>query len=258
MATIQVQEIPEDLYEVLRRRARPAGQSMQAYMRDQLVALARRPTKEEAIEAVLSRVSGEDPAAASIAADLAAERRRPMALVIDASAMLSALLGRSGEAAALRGRLRAEMCHAPHLIDAEVRNVLRRHVLRGDLAAGDAGRGGAVAARSWRLCAAAGRAAWRLAVTGGTRAAVKPAGSRTTPRSGESAGHRQEADRDGTSNWPRFSSAQPAERATGCEPSLVPAHGNLDCGRRSRQTGGERAGLAVVPASSVGREPQRA
>ena len=78
MATIQVREIPEDLYEVLRRRARRAGQSMQAYMHDQLVALARRPTKEEAIEeieAVLSRVSDEDPTAASIAGDLAAERR---------------------------------------------------------------------------------------------------------------------------------------------------------------------------------------
>jgi plasmid stability protein len=78
MATIQVREVPEELYEVLRRRARRAGQSMQAYMHDQLVALARRPTKEEAIEeieAVLSRVSGKDPTAASIAGDLAAERR---------------------------------------------------------------------------------------------------------------------------------------------------------------------------------------
>jgi antitoxin FitA len=78
MATIQVREIPEDLYEVLRRRARRAGQSMQAYMRAQLVALAERPTKEEAleeIEAVLSRLETEEPTAASIAADLAAERR---------------------------------------------------------------------------------------------------------------------------------------------------------------------------------------
>jgi plasmid stability protein len=78
MATIQVREVPEDLYEVLRRRARRSGQSMQAYMRDQLVALAGRPTKEEAIEeveAVLSRVSSEEPTAASIVGDLAAERR---------------------------------------------------------------------------------------------------------------------------------------------------------------------------------------
>lgn len=78
MATIQVREIPEDLYEVLRRRARRAGQSMQAYMHDQIVNLARRPTKEEAveqIEAVLSRAATPEPETASVLADLAAERR---------------------------------------------------------------------------------------------------------------------------------------------------------------------------------------
>lgn len=78
MATIQVREIPEDLYEVLRRRARRAGQSMQAYMHDQIVNLARRPTKEEAveqIEAVLSRAGTPEPGGASVLADLAAERR---------------------------------------------------------------------------------------------------------------------------------------------------------------------------------------
>jgi antitoxin FitA len=78
MATIQVREIPEDLYEVLRRRARRAGQSMQAYMRAQLVALAERPTKEEAveeIEAMLNRIETREPTASSIADDLAAERR---------------------------------------------------------------------------------------------------------------------------------------------------------------------------------------
>ncbi|HUZ25638.1 MAG TPA: hypothetical protein VMV07_17915 [Streptosporangiaceae bacterium] len=78
MATIQVREVPEELYEVLRRRARRAGQSMQAYMRDQLLALAGRPTKEEAIEeieAVLERVRDVQPTATSIIADLAAERR---------------------------------------------------------------------------------------------------------------------------------------------------------------------------------------
>jgi predicted nucleic acid-binding protein len=52
--------------------------------------------------------------------------------------MVVALLGRSASAMALRRRLSSEVCHAPHLIDAEVGNVLRRHVLRGDLAAADA------------------------------------------------------------------------------------------------------------------------
>ena len=78
MATIQVREIPEASYEILRRRARRAGMSLQAYMRDQLVALAERPTKEEAIErveSVLARLSGPGPSPASIVEDLHAERR---------------------------------------------------------------------------------------------------------------------------------------------------------------------------------------
>jgi plasmid stability protein len=78
MATIQVREIPENIYEVLRRRARRAGQSLQAYMHDQVIALAERPTKEEAIEQVetiLARTHQSEPAVNSIVADLAAERR---------------------------------------------------------------------------------------------------------------------------------------------------------------------------------------
>ena len=77
MATIQVREVPEEMYEVLRRRARRAGQSMQAYLRDQLVELAGRPTKEEAIErieAVLGDLRTGEPTAASVVADLNAER----------------------------------------------------------------------------------------------------------------------------------------------------------------------------------------
>ncbi|HUC58664.1 MAG TPA: hypothetical protein VMA95_14780 [Streptosporangiaceae bacterium] len=78
MATIQVREIPEGIYEVLRRRARRAGQSLQAYMHDQVIALAERPTKEEAIEQVeevLRRSHIGEPAVTAILDDLAAERR---------------------------------------------------------------------------------------------------------------------------------------------------------------------------------------
>jgi len=78
MATVQVRELPEETYEILRRRARRAGQSIQAYMRDQLIALAGRPTKQEAldaIEAILGRIIYEEPSTASILEDLAAERR---------------------------------------------------------------------------------------------------------------------------------------------------------------------------------------
>lgn len=78
MATIQIREVPEASYEVLRRRARRAGQSMQAYMRDEIVALAARPTKTEAvelIEAVLGSADGPVLSPASVLDDLAAERR---------------------------------------------------------------------------------------------------------------------------------------------------------------------------------------
>ena len=79
MATIQIREIPEPAYEVLRRRARGRGQSIQAYMREQVLAMAGRPSKEEAldsIEATLLRQStGRPPTPESIVAELAADRR---------------------------------------------------------------------------------------------------------------------------------------------------------------------------------------
>jgi plasmid stability protein len=78
MATVQVRELPEETYEVLRRRARRAGMSLQAYMRDQIIALASRPTKQESIERierVLAKLSEREPSRPSIVADLQAERR---------------------------------------------------------------------------------------------------------------------------------------------------------------------------------------
>ncbi|MGC1207024.1 MAG: type II toxin-antitoxin system VapC family toxin [Ornithinimicrobium sp.] len=47
--------------------------------------------------------------------------------VVDASALVLALSGKSHGASALRARLATTRTHAPHLIDAEVGNVLRRH-----------------------------------------------------------------------------------------------------------------------------------
>ena len=55
--------------------------------------------------------------------------------VVDASALAFALLGVSSAADALRHTLRDTDCHAPHLIDAEIGNVLRRRVRRSDLPA---------------------------------------------------------------------------------------------------------------------------
>jgi plasmid stability protein len=78
MATIQIREIPEDSYEVIRKRARAAGRSIQSYMRDVVVELAARPTTEEVLaELEMIRASSDTPGASreSILADLSADRR---------------------------------------------------------------------------------------------------------------------------------------------------------------------------------------
>jgi predicted nucleic acid-binding protein len=61
-----------------------------------------------------------------------------MTVVVDTSALVSALLGSSAQAAELRRLLAVEVTHAPHLIDAELGNVLRRQVLRGEVQAAEA------------------------------------------------------------------------------------------------------------------------
>lgn len=49
MALIQIRDVPEDVYESIRRRARRAGQSIQAYMLARTVEIGRRPTPDEVI-----------------------------------------------------------------------------------------------------------------------------------------------------------------------------------------------------------------
>lgn len=56
-----------------------------------------------------------------------------MTLVVDTSALVLATTATTPAAAALRSRLTEEVCHAPHLIDAELGSVLRRMTLRGEL-----------------------------------------------------------------------------------------------------------------------------
>ena len=46
--------------------------------------------------------------------------------VVDASVLAYALIGKTAAADELRTKLRCSGCHAPHLVDAEVGNVLRR------------------------------------------------------------------------------------------------------------------------------------
>jgi plasmid stability protein len=60
MALIQIRDVPEDVYESIRRRARRAGQSIQAYMLARTVEIGRRPTPDEVL-AGLEADLGERP-----------------------------------------------------------------------------------------------------------------------------------------------------------------------------------------------------
>lgn len=54
-------------------------------------------------------------------------------LVVDASVLVLAFTDSSSAGAAARDRMRGAVRHAPHLIDSETGNVLRRMVMRADL-----------------------------------------------------------------------------------------------------------------------------
>jgi len=87
-------------------------------------------------------------------------------LVVDASALVVMVVSRDARRRAVRRRLEGHVRHAPHLIDAEVGNALRRMVLRREVDPSDAQRsrlfavraisrrhdhGGALGDRAWQL-----------------------------------------------------------------------------------------------------------
>lgn len=86
--------------------------------------------------------------------------------VLDASALALAVAGKSEPGSAVRTRLAGVRRHAPHLIDAEVGNVLRRHEREGLLSAEEAIHGLRAAAvlvdHRYPHTEALGRLAWTL------------------------------------------------------------------------------------------------
>lgn len=52
MATIQIRDVSEDAYEVIRRRARAAGMSIQGYMRNEVERLAATPDRKELFDRI--------------------------------------------------------------------------------------------------------------------------------------------------------------------------------------------------------------
>jgi hypothetical protein len=60
VATIQIPDVPEDVYGTIRRRARAAGQSIQTYMLGQVTEQARRRTKYDALAAMAAAMAAEE------------------------------------------------------------------------------------------------------------------------------------------------------------------------------------------------------
>jgi antitoxin FitA len=75
MATIQIRNLDDDAYAVLRRRAGETGRSLQEYLRLELEQAARRPTLAEALATVRSRLT-EEVAVEDIVAVQRADRDR--------------------------------------------------------------------------------------------------------------------------------------------------------------------------------------
>ena len=77
MATIQVRDISEETYEVIRRRARSSGQSIQAYMKREVERLAREPTDDEIFAQIDGFISdhGVELRPDGLLADIDADRR---------------------------------------------------------------------------------------------------------------------------------------------------------------------------------------
>ncbi|OLT08817.1 antitoxin [Pseudonocardia sp. CNS-004] len=60
MATIQIRDIPDDVYESIRQEAKAAGQSLQAYMRERVIQMARIEARRAEIFAELNATLAKD------------------------------------------------------------------------------------------------------------------------------------------------------------------------------------------------------
>jgi antitoxin FitA len=61
MALIQIRDVPEDVYETIRRRARESRQSIQAYMLERITEMGRRRTPAEVIADLRADLAARPP-----------------------------------------------------------------------------------------------------------------------------------------------------------------------------------------------------
>ncbi len=74
MATIQIRNVPDDVYRELRKRAGAAGQSLQEYLLRRLSAEASRPSPEEFLARLRERPEAEGVSLGEAAEMVRAER----------------------------------------------------------------------------------------------------------------------------------------------------------------------------------------
>lgn len=61
MPSVQIKNVPEDTHRVLRRRAADAHQSLQEYLRAQLIEAASEPTLDEVLDRIEQQSGGSAP-----------------------------------------------------------------------------------------------------------------------------------------------------------------------------------------------------
>lgn len=66
MPSVQIKDVPEETHRVLRERAARAHQSLQEYLRSQLIADAGQPTLDEVFDRIAARRGGRVTYAAAV------------------------------------------------------------------------------------------------------------------------------------------------------------------------------------------------
>jgi antitoxin FitA len=67
MPSVQIKDVPEEVHDVLRRRAALAHQSLQEYLRSRLIEEASGPTLDEVLDRAGGRSGGSVPLKAAVA-----------------------------------------------------------------------------------------------------------------------------------------------------------------------------------------------
>ena len=128
---IQIRNVPDALHRRLKARAAMAGMSLSDFLLGEIRQTAERPTLDE----LRARLAQRRPVMPSVdAGGGGSSRARSPVIVVDASAVIETLL-RTPAAEAIEARLfdPRETLHAPHLLDVEVAQAIRRYAAHGDI-----------------------------------------------------------------------------------------------------------------------------